>query len=113
MSIGSLFSIHQKINLIYETTLNYSFLSNDLLNNNRKQMIMSEEPVLNLVFCLNYFDDIQSVGRWVSGRWVGGSMVGGSVVVGFNKTRNKVVKNVDSDTDKQFIEHVNISGKWE
>ena len=33
------------------------------------------------VFYFNYFDDSQSVVRWVSGRWVGGSVVGG-----FNKT---------------------------
>ena len=44
---------------------------------NRNQMIMSfqelksEKHVLNLVFCLNYFNYNQSVGRWV--------VVGGSV----------------------------------
>ena len=36
------------------------------------QELESEKHVLNLVFCLNYFDDSQSVDRWVSGRWVGG-----------------------------------------
>ena len=46
------------------------------------QELKSEEHVLNLVFCLNYFHDSQSVGRWVgesvvSGRWVGGRWVGG------------------------------------
>ena len=48
------------------------------------QELTSEEYVLNLVFCFNYFDDSQSVGRWVSGWWVGekvvsGWWVGGSV----------------------------------
>ena len=33
------------------------------------QELKSEEHVLNLVFCLNYFDYSQSVGRRVSGRW--------------------------------------------
>ena len=59
--------------------------------------LKSEEHVLNLVFCLNYFDYSQLVSWWVSGpwvgeymvssRWVGGPIVGGSVVGGFNKTR--------------------------
>ena len=58
------------------------------------QELKSEEHILNLVFCLNYFDYSQSVGRWVSGkwsvgRWVGGSLVDESVVGGFNKTRFK------------------------
>ena len=30
------------------------------------QELKSEEHVSNLVFCLNYFDYSQSVGRWVS-----------------------------------------------
>ena len=46
-----------------------------------------------MVFYFNYFNDSQSVGRWVSGkwsvgRWIGGSVVGGLVVGGFNKTRS-------------------------
>ena len=36
------------------------------------QELKSEEHVLYLVFCLNYFDYRQSVGRWVSGQWVSG-----------------------------------------
>ena len=32
------------------------------------QELKSEEPVLNLVFCLNYFDYSQSVGKWSVGR---------------------------------------------
>ena len=36
------------------------------------QELKSEEHVLNLDFCLNYFDDSQLVGRWVAGQWVGG-----------------------------------------
>ena len=62
----------------------------------RKGVLKSEERVLNLVFCLNYFDYSQSLGGWVSGRWVGGyvvsgrwvggSVVGGLVVGAFNKT---------------------------
>ena len=36
------------------------------------QELKSEERVLYLVFCLNYFDYSQSVGRWVSGQWVSG-----------------------------------------
>ena len=36
------------------------------------QELKSEEYVLNLVFCFDYFDDSQLVGRWVSGRWVSG-----------------------------------------
>ena len=34
--------------------------------------LKSEEHVLNLVFCLKYFDYSQSVGRWVVSRWIGG-----------------------------------------
>lgn len=30
-----------------------------------------------------------------------------------NFVSNEVVKNVDSDTDKKFIEHVNQNEKWE
>ena len=36
------------------------------------QELKSKEHVLNLVFCLNYFDYSQSVGRWISGWWIGG-----------------------------------------
>ena len=36
------------------------------------QELKNEEHILNLVFCLNYFDYSQSMGRWVSDRWVGG-----------------------------------------
>ena len=51
------------------------------------QELKSEVQVLNLVSCLNCFDDSQSVDRWVSGRWfreqvVSGQWVGGSVVSG-------------------------------
>ena len=54
--------------------------------------LKSKEHVLYLVFCLNYFDYSQSVGRWVSGkwsvgRWVGSRWVGGSTVGGFSKTQ--------------------------
>ena len=41
------------------------------------QELKSKEYVLNLVFCVNHFDDNQSVGRWVSGRRVGCRWVGG------------------------------------
>ena len=36
------------------------------------QELKSEEHVLYLVFCLNYFGYSQSVGRWISGQWVNG-----------------------------------------
>ena len=36
------------------------------------QELKSEEYALNLVFCLNYFNYSQSVGRWIRGRWVDG-----------------------------------------
>ena len=49
--------------------------------------LKSEEYVLNLAFCVNYFDDNQSVGRWVRGRWVGGLKGWWLVVGGFNKTQ--------------------------
>ena len=62
---------------------------------------LKSEHVLNLVFCLNYFDYCQSVGRWVSGRWVDGSMGKWSVsrwvsdkwVGAFNKTLFKDMLN--------------------
>ena len=41
------------------------------------QELKSEEHVLNLVFCLNYFSYSQSVGWWVSGRWAGEKVVSG------------------------------------
>ena len=53
------------------------------------QELISEEHVLNLVFCLNYFDYSQSVGRWVGGPLVGGSVFGGdvSIVTRYNHHR--------------------------
>ena len=41
------------------------------------QELKREEHVLNLVFCLNYFNYSQSVGWCVSGRWVGEKVVSG------------------------------------
>ena len=41
------------------------------------QKLKSEEYALNLVFCLNYFDHSQSVGKWSVGRWLGSQSVGG------------------------------------
>ena len=63
------------------------------------QELKSEEHVLNLLYCLNYFNDSQSVGRWVSGQSVDGYVVsgrwvGGSVVGGFK--RQKTTKQVNS-----------------
>ena len=55
--------------MIYENALNYYLLSNKLLVvtgiKRLFQELKSEEHVLSLVFCLNYFGYSQSVGRWV------------------------------------------------
>ena len=65
------------------------------------QELKSEEHVLNLVFCLNYFEYSHSVGQWVSdkrsvGRWVGSRWVGGSVgrwsVVSVKPNSNSVLQ---------------------
>ena len=56
----NLISIHQKINPIYKTT-----------------ELKSNEYVLNLVLCFNYFNDSQSVVRWLSAKWSVGRWVGG------------------------------------
>ena len=45
------------------------------------QELKSEEHLLNLIFCFNYFDYIQFLVQWVSGWWVDGSVVNGSVVL--------------------------------
>ena len=39
------------------------------------QELKSGEHVLNLVFCFNYFNYSQLVGRWISGLVVSGSVV--------------------------------------
>ena len=43
------------------------------------QELKSEEHVLNLVFCLDYFDYSQSLGKWSWSvrRWVGGKRLVG------------------------------------
>ena len=62
--------------------------------------LKNEEYVLNLAFCFNYFDDSQSVGRWVSGRWVGG-LKGWWLVVLIKP--NSLRSNVNSLLSMNFI----------
>ena len=42
-----------------------------------------------MVFYFNYFDDSQSVGRWVSGKWSVGRRICVLWVGGFNKIRSE------------------------
>ena len=92
------------------------------------QELKSEVHVLNLVSCLNCFDDSQSVDRWVSGRWfreqvVSGQWVGGrwSVVSGFNKILSKHAEtvtveekdNIKIECEKYLKSHFYFKTDWE